>query len=59
MSNESIRQLSNSGYDIGKTHVRYVVKDKVKAQVVDSNSGKIIREIPRKLSADIFKSLYA
>ena len=59
MSNDSIRQVSNSQIDLAKRHIKYVVDDKVKTQVVDSNNGKVVREIPRKLSSNIMNGLYA
>ena len=58
MSTDSVRQLSNSFPNISKTHVRYVVTDKVKTQVVNTDSDKIIREIPRSLSSNIYVSIY-
>ncbi len=59
MSSESIRQLSSSAIDVSNSRIRYVVKDNVRTQVVDSKSGKVIREIPRKLSPNILKNVYA
>ena len=58
MSSDSVRQLSNSFPNIPKTHIRFVVKDKVRTQVVNSNDDKIIREIPRNLSSSVL-SVYA
>jgi uncharacterized FlaG/YvyC family protein len=59
MSIDSAGQISYSFPNIPKTHLRYVVKDKVQVQVVDSDNGEVIREIPRKLSSNIYESLYA
>ena len=59
MSIESVGQLSSSFPYINKTHVRFVVNDKIKTQVVNSQNGEIIREIPRTLSSNIFDTLYA
>ena len=58
MSIESVGQVSNSFPYISKTHVRFVIKDNLKTQVVNSNNGEIIREIPRTLSPNIFYTLY-
>lgn len=59
MSTDSVGQLSSSFPNIPKTHIRFVVKDKVRTQVVNSSNDKIIREIPRKLSSNIYLSVYA
>jgi len=59
MSIDSIGQLSNSFPYISKTHIRFVVNDKVKTQVINSYNGKVIREIPRTLSPNILEILYA
>jgi len=53
MSSDSARQISNSFPNIPKTHIRFVVQDKVRTQVVNSNDDKIIREIPRNLSSNV------
>jgi len=58
MSSDSVGQLSNSFPNIPKTHIRFVVKDEVRTQVVNSNDDKVIREIPRNLSSNIV-SVYA
>lgn len=58
MSSDSAGQLSNSFPNIPKTHIRFVVQDKVRTQVVNSNDDKVIREIPRNLSSNIL-SVYA
>ena len=59
MSSDSVGQLSNSFPNIPKTHIRFVVQDKVRTQVVNSSDDKIIREIPRNLSSNIYLSVYA
>lgn len=59
MSTDSVGQSSNSFPNISKTYVRFIVKDQVRTQVVNSDNNKIIREIPRKLSSNIYLSLYA
>ena len=59
MSIDSVGQISYSFPNIPKTHVRYVVQDKVRVQVVNTENGEVIREIPRKLSSNIYESMYA
>ncbi|MFC1731246.1 hypothetical protein ACFL6I_13005 [candidate division KSB1 bacterium] len=59
MSSDYNGQISGTFPSIKSTRVRYIVKDKVKAQVIDTERDKVIREIPNKLSSNIFKSVYA
>ncbi len=59
MSTDLIGQLSNSFPNITKTHVRFVVNDTVKTQVINTQNDKVIREIPRSLSPNVYMSIYA
>jgi uncharacterized FlaG/YvyC family protein len=46
MSNDQMRPISSSFSNISNVRIRYVVKDKVKTEVVDTKEDKVIREIP-------------
>ncbi len=59
MSTDSIRQLSNSFPNLTNTRVRFVVQGKLKTEVINSDSNEVIREIPRRLSANVYLSIYA
>ena len=37
------------------TKVRYIVKDKVRVQVVNASNNRIIREVPRKLTSKVIQ----
>ncbi len=59
MSSDSVRQLSNSFPNLTNTHIRFVVQDNLRTEVVNSENNEVIREIPRKLSSNIYLSIYA
>ena len=59
MSRDYIGQINDPFPNVRPTHVRYIVKDKVKTQVVDSQRDKVIREIPQQFSSNILKTIYA
>jgi len=48
-------QLKFSVQYPSNTRVRYIVKDKVKVQVVNASNNKIIREVPRKLTSRVIQ----
>ena len=59
MSSDAIRQINDSFPGLRQTHIRFDVKDKIRAQVVDSERNKVIREIPNEYTSNILMSLYA
>jgi len=59
MSNDYAGQINDSYTNVRNTRLRYVVKDKVKVQVIDTAKNKVIREIPQQYSSNILKNVYA
>ncbi len=49
----------NEANKLQKTKVRFIVNDTVKAQVVDPERDKVIREIPPDTNINLFDNLYA
>jgi len=59
MSSDQVGHISNSFPNIPNVRIRYIVKDKVTTQVIDTQKDKIIRELPLNFSSNIYVSLFA
>lgn len=59
MSLDYSGHINDSLSSFKDVRIKYVIKDKVRVQVIDAADNKVIREIPHQYSSNILKNVYA